>query len=77
MFTNIKKLLKSDGLIEPGSVMISGVIVLFLSILCCFGVLAFHFPDYLTMPELRRFYDVNMMSNHVDIDANSGKISLI
>jgi hypothetical protein len=32
-----------------------------LAILCFLGVLAFHFPQYLTTPELRRSYDVNLM----------------
>jgi hypothetical protein len=61
MFRHIKKLLESDGRIEAGKGMMSGVIALFLAVLCCFGVLAFHFPEYLTMPELRRAYNVDVI----------------
>ncbi|KAG1440752.1 hypothetical protein G6F57_018923 [Rhizopus arrhizus] len=41
--------------------MMSGVIALFLAILSVLGVLAFHFPAYLTTPELRAFYSVDAM----------------
>ncbi len=61
MFRHIKKLLESDGRIEAGKGMMSGEIALFLAVLCCFGVLAFHFPEYLTMPELRRAYNVDVI----------------
>ena len=33
---------------------VSGVIAFSLAILCFLGVLAFHFPQYLTTPELRK-----------------------
>ena len=39
----------------------SGVIALDLAILCFLGVLAFHFPEYLTTPELRKSYNVDAM----------------
>jgi hypothetical protein len=29
-----------------------------LAILCFLGVLAFHFPEYLTTPQLRQSYDI-------------------
>ena len=29
--------------------------------MCFLGVLAFHFPQYLTTPELRRSYDVGVI----------------
>ncbi|GAB1844473.1 sterol desaturase family protein [Achromobacter xylosoxidans] len=52
---------KQDGRIRPGTGMITGVIALFLAILSVLGVLAFHFPAYLTTPELRSFYTVEAM----------------
>lgn len=58
MFNHISKLLHSDGHIESGKGMVSGVIALGLAVLSCMGVLAFHFPEYLTMPELRQSYSV-------------------
>ena len=54
-------LFKQDGRIHPGTGMITGVIALFLAILSVLGVLAFHFPAYLTTPELRTFYTVEAM----------------
>jgi len=41
--------------------MVTGVIALSLGILCFLGVLVFHFPQYLSTPELRKSYDVNVM----------------
>jgi sterol desaturase/sphingolipid hydroxylase (fatty acid hydroxylase superfamily) len=37
------------------------VIALALAILCFLGVLAFHFPEYLTTPQLRQAYKVDVM----------------
>jgi sterol desaturase/sphingolipid hydroxylase (fatty acid hydroxylase superfamily) len=45
------------SLSEKGGIM-TGVLAMSLGILCFLGVLAFHFPQYLTTPELRRNYDV-------------------
>ena len=39
----------------------SGLLAFALSALCFLGVLAFHFPQYLTTPELRRSYDVALL----------------
>lgn len=61
MFNRISKLVQSDGPVESGKGLMSGIFALFLAILCCLGVLAFHFPEYLTMPELRRSYDVDLL----------------
>ena len=47
--------------IAHGQGLVSGVIALTLAILCLLGVLAFHFPQYLTTPELRKSYDVNVI----------------
>lgn len=47
--------------LRPGYGLISGVIALTLGILCVLGVLAFHFPAYLTTPQLRQSYDVETL----------------
>ncbi len=39
----------------------SAIAALSLAILCSLGVLAFHFPQYLTTPELRSVYSVDMV----------------
>jgi sterol desaturase/sphingolipid hydroxylase (fatty acid hydroxylase superfamily) len=61
MVKNVDKLIASHGKLETGKGMITGVIALVLAVLCFFGVLAFHFPEYLTMPELRQKYNVDMI----------------
>ena len=57
----LNRLMHSHGRIEPGKGMTTGVIALALSILVALGVLAFHFPAYLTTPQLRQVYDVEMI----------------
>ncbi|CAG1013187.1 hypothetical protein BURC_00364 [Burkholderiaceae bacterium] len=57
----LNQLTESHGELKPGHGMISGVIALALAILCFLGVLAFHFPEYLTTPQLRKSYDVGLM----------------
>ncbi len=59
MLTKLKKLSESSGELQFGSGLISGVIALILAALCFLGVLAFHFPQYLTTPELRQTYNVD------------------
>lgn len=44
--------------LERGKGRISGVMSVFLGALSVLAVLCFHFPQYLTTPELRRTYDV-------------------
>lgn len=61
MIEKLVDLTRSHGALQPGRGMVTGVIALSLAILCFLGVLAFHFPQYLTTPELRRSYDVNLM----------------
>ncbi|MFZ6687545.1 hypothetical protein ACO0K0_07350 [Undibacterium sp. SXout11W] len=51
-------MLHAEGELKPGSGLASGVFALALAILCFLGVLAFHFPQYLTTPELRAQYNV-------------------
>ena len=61
MLDKLNKLTESHGPIRSGRGLASGVVALSLAILCFLGVLAFHFPEYLTTPELRRNYDVALM----------------
>jgi sterol desaturase/sphingolipid hydroxylase (fatty acid hydroxylase superfamily) len=57
----LNELAESHGELRPGHGMISGVIALALAILCFLGVLAFHFPEYLTTPQLRKNYNVEVL----------------
>jgi sterol desaturase/sphingolipid hydroxylase (fatty acid hydroxylase superfamily) len=57
----LNQLSQSHGELKPGHGLVSGVIALTLAVLCFLGVLAFHFPEYLTTPQLRRSYDVAVM----------------
>jgi sterol desaturase/sphingolipid hydroxylase (fatty acid hydroxylase superfamily) len=61
MLDKLNRFAESHGALRPGRGLVSGVIALSLAILCFLGVLAFHFPEYLTTPELRRQYDVALM----------------
>lgn len=61
MLDKLNRFTESHGALRPGRGLVSGVIALSLAILCFLGVLAFHFPEYLTTPELRRQYDVALM----------------
>jgi sterol desaturase/sphingolipid hydroxylase (fatty acid hydroxylase superfamily) len=49
---------ESHGALRVGTGLTTAVIALALAILCFLGVLAFHFPAYLTTPELRKAYNV-------------------
>jgi sterol desaturase/sphingolipid hydroxylase (fatty acid hydroxylase superfamily) len=59
--SKLNKLSQSHGTLRAGNGMVSGVIALCLAVLCFLGVLAFHFPEYLTTPELRKSYSVDVM----------------
>ena len=61
MLDKLNTLAESHGALRPGRGLVTGVIALVLAVLCFLGVLAFHFPEYLTTPELRRQYDVALM----------------
>lgn len=61
MLDKLNALTASHGELKPGRGMVSGVVALSLAILCFLGVLAFHFPEYLTTPQLRQSYDVQWM----------------
>jgi sterol desaturase/sphingolipid hydroxylase (fatty acid hydroxylase superfamily) len=61
MLDQLNQLSESHGEIKAGRGLASGVVALSLAILCFLGVLAFHFPEYLTTPELRKNYQVAWM----------------
>ena len=61
MFKRLNDLSESHGSLEAGKGMVAGVIALILAAMCFLGVMAFHFPQYLTTPELRRSYNVDVM----------------
>lgn len=61
LLEKLNRLSESHGEIRAGSGMLTGVIALCLSFLCFLGVLAFHFPEYLTTPELRKAYNVDVL----------------
>jgi len=54
-------LLHRSGDLREGKALITTVIALLLGILSLLAVLAFHFPQYLTMPELRHKYSVDVL----------------
>ena len=56
-----RELLHGDGELKPGLGQVSGVIALSLGFLCLLAVLAFHFPQYLTTPDLRHKYSVDVL----------------
>jgi sterol desaturase/sphingolipid hydroxylase (fatty acid hydroxylase superfamily) len=58
---NLLRLRRSHGELPPGSGLVAGVLALVLATLCLLGTLAFHFPEYLTTPELRRGYEVETL----------------
>ncbi len=57
----LRRLLAADGDLSHRPGLAAGVLALGLAVLCLLGVLAFHFPEYLTTPELRRRYDVDWL----------------
>ncbi|MDC8758534.1 sterol desaturase family protein [Janthinobacterium fluminis] len=71
-------LLNQSGPLKPGQGLASGVLALTLAILCLLGVAAFHYPQYLTTPELRREYSPDVI-RHIMFAAMvlAGSISLL
>ncbi len=57
----LNELSKAHGALTPGLGLITGIVALSLGILCFLGVLAFHFPQYLTTPQLRQSYNVDLL----------------
>ncbi len=54
-------LLHASGELKFGKGLIATIVALTLGFLCLLGVLAFHFPQYLTTPELRHQYSVDFL----------------
>ncbi len=54
-------LLQMSGSLDPRKAMVSTAIALVLGFASLLGVLAFHFPEYLTTPELRQKYSVDVL----------------
>jgi sterol desaturase/sphingolipid hydroxylase (fatty acid hydroxylase superfamily) len=52
---------RQSGAMEVGKGKITGVVALTLGGLAVLAVLAFHFPEYLTTPDLRKKYDVGVL----------------
>lgn len=57
----VVRMYRRSGALVPGRGRISGVVAFSLAILSVLAVLAWHFPQYLTTPELRRRYDVELL----------------
>ncbi len=55
------KVFQQEGELKIGYGKVTGIIALSLAILCFLGVLAFHYPQYLTTPELRKNYSVDVL----------------
>jgi sterol desaturase/sphingolipid hydroxylase (fatty acid hydroxylase superfamily) len=56
-----RDLLKRSGELDPRKAMVSTAIALSLGVLSLLAVLAFHFPQYLTTPDLRHKYSVDVL----------------
>jgi sterol desaturase/sphingolipid hydroxylase (fatty acid hydroxylase superfamily) len=77
MLEKLNEFSEGHGALKPGQGLVTGVIAMSLGILCFLGVLAFHFPEYLTTPELRRSYDVEVLRKVMLVAmATSGGLSL-
>jgi sterol desaturase/sphingolipid hydroxylase (fatty acid hydroxylase superfamily) len=59
--SRVRAWLRMDGQLRPGRGRLSGTIALALSVLCVLAVLAFHYPEYLSTPELRAKYSVAVL----------------
>src|SRR5215217_8253170 len=57
----LNQFVESHGELQRGRGLVTGTIAFSLAILCFLGVLVFHFPQYLSTPELRRSYNVDVM----------------
>ena len=55
------EVLKQEGELRAGYGKITGIIALTLGVLCLLGVAAFHYPQYMTTPELRKNYSVDVL----------------
>lgn len=59
--SDAEALLHSSGELKFGQGLIATIVALALGVLCLLGVLAFHYPEYLTTPELRQKYSVDFL----------------
>jgi sterol desaturase/sphingolipid hydroxylase (fatty acid hydroxylase superfamily) len=57
----LNEFVESHGELQRGRGLVTGTIAFSLAVLCFLGVLVFHFPQYLSTPELRRSYNVDVM----------------
>ncbi|WP_339388927.1 sterol desaturase family protein [Vibrio caribbeanicus] len=74
----MSKTILPEGSLNLGEGNISGYIACFLAILSFLGVLAFHFPEYLTTPDLRQAYDVELLRHIMFISlVISGSLGLL
>jgi sterol desaturase/sphingolipid hydroxylase (fatty acid hydroxylase superfamily) len=55
------ELLQRHGALRPGAGKLSSVVALSLGFLGLLAVLAFHFPEYLTTPDLRHQYSIDVL----------------
>jgi len=58
---NLTSLVESHGALRRGTGLLSGVVGITLAGLALLGVIGFHFPAYLSTPELRHVYDVTTL----------------
>ena len=56
-----RDLLHKSGELSPAKAMVSTAIALSLGFLCLLAVIAFHYPQYLTTPDLRHKYSVDVL----------------
>lgn len=61
LFDKLRRLLRSHGPLRSGRGITTGVIAFALALLSLLAVIAFHFPAYLTTPELRKNYDADTL----------------
>jgi len=61
LITRLRALYAAQGALPAGVGTVSGVIAHSLAVLCLLGVIAFHYPEYLTTPELRQRYSVDVL----------------
>ncbi len=61
MLDRLEALVRSHGELQPGRGLVTGILAFSLGLLGLLAVLAFHFPEYLTTPQLRRSYDVELL----------------
>jgi sterol desaturase/sphingolipid hydroxylase (fatty acid hydroxylase superfamily) len=61
LIKTIKTLYTQSGPLPTGAGKVTGIIAWSLAVLCFLGVLAFHFPQYLTTPQLRKAYTVDTL----------------